>query len=546
MARPSEKKIDGILSSANRASTDEALVSGTVLDRYQLVHRLAAGGMGTVWAGQVTGHLRRQVAIKIPHPELVAATVGFREMFLDEARIASLIHHPNVCTVHDLGVADGVLYMVMEWVSGLSLNTLLVKSPDHRLDPRVAARIAADACAGLHAAHELKDEMGQPMHVVHRDVSPHNVLVSIDGTVKIADFGVARANGQLHARTETGDVKGKVHYVAPEQVLCQQVDRRADIFAIGTVLYEMVVGDRPFSKESVAANIYCIAEGKFDAPRSRNPSVPEALEAIILRAMATDANSRYQTADEMRLDLEETLARLGGPVTPSHVAAVLKSHMGSAIEQQEQHIRRVAESLLPDTSASLRALRHTAMDSLPSRGNASSWSRRPPPVDSTGISKLSFHREVGRSLAPGARRPRWPLLLGTFFALVALGLGVRGVMNNRSQTLPSAIAQQPQPVASPTLLAEPVSSAPPPKNDVLEAATTPKTPPTSLDPRKKPAAHGVSSTPSKSKTKPFVGPAPATASSGAAFSGDVTPHSPSSKAKPKGLENVMDLQDPLR
>jgi hypothetical protein len=120
-------------------------------------------------------------------------------------------------------------------------------------------------------------------------------------------------------------------------------------------------------------------------------------------------------------------------------------------------------------------------------------------------------------------------------------------MNNRSQTVASAIAQQPQPVASPTLLPEPVSSAPPPKNDVLEAATTPKTPPTSLDARKKPPAHGVSSTPSApSKSKPFVGPAPAAASSGAAFSGDGTPNSPPSKAKPKGLENVMDLQDPLR
>jgi serine/threonine-protein kinase len=278
-------------------------------------------------------------------------------MFLDEARLASMIQHPNVCTVHDLGVEQGTLFLVMEWVSGVSLNTLLRRLPERRLGPRLSARILADVCAGLHAAHELRDENGNPLLVVHRDVSPHNVLISADGNAKIADFGVAKARGQMHEATATGEIKGKVDYLAPEQVNRGELDRRVDVFALGSVLYQMTLGKKPFFNENPVIALYDIAEARFQHPRAVDENYPPELESIILKAMALKPEDRFPSADAMRMALEEFLASGTSPVTSTQVASVVKRFLGEAIDQQERRIRKASDHILDSGSD---AIRHAA------------------------------------------------------------------------------------------------------------------------------------------------------------------------------------------
>lgn len=209
-----------------------SLRPGTRLGRYELLVPIARGGMARVWAARQHGQrgFQKLVAIKTILPHL-AEEPEFERMFLDEARIASGVHHPNVCEIYELGEDKRTLYLAMEWVNGDSLSRVLRASgKTEAFDARVVARIVADACAGVHAAHELADDDGQPLGVVHRDMSPHNVLLTADGVTKVCDFGVAKALGQLHEQTSAGQLKGKISYMSPEQVTGAPIDRRSDVF----------------------------------------------------------------------------------------------------------------------------------------------------------------------------------------------------------------------------------------------------------------------------------------------------------------------------
>ena len=210
--------------------------------------------MGRVWAARRLNSPTQQfVAVKMALDEL-AGDVEFERVFVDEARIASSIVHPNVCTIYEMGAERAIPYLVMEWIDGGSLHDILVASEGRRIDYFIAARIIASVCSGLHAAHELTDLDGAPMHVVHRDVSPQNILISEHGHVKIVDFGVARAKGQLHKPTETGELKGKLSYMAPEQLTSKHFDRRADLFALGCVLFQATRRTAPVSRQRRARN----------------------------------------------------------------------------------------------------------------------------------------------------------------------------------------------------------------------------------------------------------------------------------------------------
>ena len=283
---------------------------GTVLGRYELLLPIGFGGMACVWAARLDGYggFSKLVAVKTILPHL-ASSADVERMLLDEARIAADVHHPNVCNLYDVGEDHGVLYLVMEWVNGDSLLHLLRQTPTgprQALDAPVAVRIVADACAGLHAAHELSDEAGRPLFVVHRDVSPHNILVSLEGAVKMADFGMAKANGQLHETTRTGEVRGKIAYMAPEQIDGGAIDRRADLFAMGCVLYEATTGQQPFAGENEAHVIRRIMEGGVRAagaissgatppsspPSSRNASSRSRPPASRRRARSSPRSKR--------------------------------------------------------------------------------------------------------------------------------------------------------------------------------------------------------------------------------------------------------------
>jgi eukaryotic-like serine/threonine-protein kinase len=319
----------------------------TLVGRYQLVAQIGAGGMGRVWVALDTAAPGlRLVALKT---SLSGSDGGmnpdFWAVLADEAALASRITHPNVCATHELGQEGDVHFLVMDWSDGASLRDLLNAVEGNRLSPELAAYVCAGVASGLHAAHELTDDDGHLLGVVHRDVSPQNVLVSTRGQVRLADFGVAKSRVQLHRATETGEVKGKLSYMAPEQVTSRDIDRRADIFALGCVLYEATLGVRPFHGADALATMYKILESELMPPRERDPAFPEELERVLLKALAKDPNQRYQTAEEFRDALVEYLSTTGRFFTDKHVAEVLNAALGSQLTERNRAVYASAERL---------------------------------------------------------------------------------------------------------------------------------------------------------------------------------------------------------
>jgi serine/threonine-protein kinase len=234
----------------------------------------------------------------------------------------------------------------MEWCDGGSLRQVMDLLEDGvRMDLPVAARIVANVAAGLHAAHELEDSDGTKLRVVHRDVSPQNILISKNGHVKVADFGVAKAQGQLHRPTETGEMKGKLAYMAPEQVTAKDIDHRADIFALGCVLYEVTVGRRPFQGEGALSTLYQLLEQSVTSPSEIVPDYPAPLAAIVLKALAKDANERYQTAEDLRVALEAWIASSAATVSERDIAALMRKTLGSEIDEKQKRINEASAKL---------------------------------------------------------------------------------------------------------------------------------------------------------------------------------------------------------
>lgn len=422
---------------------------GTPLGRYEVLMGVAEGGMARVWAAKQHGQrgFSKLVAIKTILPNL-ARDPEFEAMFLDEARVAASVHHPNVCEIFDLGEENGTLYLAMEWVNGDSVARILKPGGTReaqRVNARVAARIVSDASAGLHAAHELRDADGRMLNVVHRDVSTHNILLSLDGNVKVTDFGVAKALGSTHEATMAGQVKGKAAYMSPEQAAGARIDRRSDIFVLGIVLYEMTTGLRPFAADNQVATLRRLLEGRFDPPSAVVPGYPRELEAILLRAMAMDPMQRFPTADRMRIALEEWLARSGPVVTQTHVSQLVRERLGTAIEDRRAQIRHLMQ-----TSGSDYAQR-SAQQSFPDRSEGSSSKISNP--SGHGISHVSSTSGAPTFTPPpqvGAARgssAASSALLGVGVGLGVFGVVVVGVagwlMWHARQHPPAPVATQP-------------------------------------------------------------------------------------------------------
>jgi serine/threonine-protein kinase len=262
--------------------------------------------MATVYLGRVSGEggFERLVAIKLMHAH-IATQPEFVPMFLDEARLAARIRHPNVVPYLAVERSPEGLFLVMEFVEGYPLHVVLRWLLRNRVQmpPGIALRIALDLLEGLHAAHELRDANGRPLMLVHRDVSPQNVLLGKDGVAKITDFGVAHARSRLSS-TEGSSLKGKVGYLSPEQVIAGTVDRRADVFAAGIVLWEMLTGRRLFRGETEGQTIALIIGGARKSPRQKNPNIPESISAVCMHALAPEPIRRFQTAIEFADALE--------------------------------------------------------------------------------------------------------------------------------------------------------------------------------------------------------------------------------------------------
>lgn len=314
------------------------------LNQYELLSLLGEGGMGEVWAARDTSAVGvRVVALKTTKQQGAEAA----RVLFDEARIASQIDHPNVCRVHEFGRVDGTQYLVLDWCDGASLHELLQSVPDQVIAPELAAWLGVQVAAGLHAAHELRDEHGELLHVVHRDVSPQNVLLSRSGAVTVTDFGVAKAAGQAHRATETGEVKGKLSYMAPEQVKSKNVDRRADVFALGCVLYQITLGHRAFAGADALATMYQIVEGTIVPPLTIRPHYPPGLDAIVMRALAKDPDQRFQTARELGKALENWLFDQGARVDQRQLSQFLLQHLGAKIDARNRAVVERSQGLPP-------------------------------------------------------------------------------------------------------------------------------------------------------------------------------------------------------
>lgn len=316
--------------------------------RYVLCSEIAHGGMAVVHLARTPAiaGFRKWVAIKMIHPHL-AVEKRFVEMFLNEARLAARLDHPNIGSVFDYGQQDGTSYLAMEFLRGESLSSVAAACRDRGaiLPWNLAVRIVIDAARGLHFAHELRDATGRLVDLVHRDVSPQNIFVLYDGVTKVVDFGVARSRDNIGELTATGEIKGKLGYMAPEQLLSKPIDRRVDVFALGTVLWEMIAGRRLFRRENDGATVQAILMEPV-------PSLPalhgltQEVDRVLRRALDRDPGSRFATADEFARELERVVTRSGAIAGQIDVGDFMHSIFEAQIAASAARLR--AYDALPD------------------------------------------------------------------------------------------------------------------------------------------------------------------------------------------------------
>lgn len=285
------------------------------------------------------------VAIKVIHPHLVEHQ-EFVEMFLDEARLSAQIHHPNVVEIFEVGEEEGLYFMVAELVRGRSLKDLLTALTriGERLEPRLFLSIITQVCDGLHAAHTLTAADGSHMGLVHRDITPSNILVAYDGFVKLIDFGIAFAHGRI-TTTRSGVVKGKFGFMAPEQLKGAEVDRRSDIFSLGVVLYLLATGRHPFPGATEGEQVNQVLNSLPIPPRKHNPSIERELERVINKALAKEPGHRHQSAEKLGMELRTILASKGGPVDSIQIAELMSWVLGDEMREDKKTLDEALASL---------------------------------------------------------------------------------------------------------------------------------------------------------------------------------------------------------
>ncbi|MBI5535757.1 MAG: serine/threonine protein kinase [Deltaproteobacteria bacterium] len=332
--------------------SEEARARPLLTSRYELLMSLASGGMATVYVGMQrgAGGFQRIVAIKRLHAHIVQ-NEEMAAMFRDEAQIASLIQHPNVVAIHDVYMEAGEQLLVMEYVDGVSLGQLrkALNAQNLAIPRKVAMRIVVEALRGLHAAHELKDLDGAPLHVIHRDATPHNLLVAADGCVKVTDFGIARA-AERSSATQTGQVKGKYAYMAPEQVAGREIDRRVDVFAMGVVLWEALANRTLFRGENEAQIISQITSGTYQKPSELRGDVPKALDAIVMKAISVSASGRFDTASDFADALESFARTTLGLGSQADVAKTVTTGCADMIQARRHQVHEILGGRMPKVS----------------------------------------------------------------------------------------------------------------------------------------------------------------------------------------------------
>jgi serine/threonine-protein kinase len=428
--------------------------------RYQLHGEIASGGMATVHFGRLSGPVgfSRTVAIKRLHPQF-AKDPEFVTMFLDEARLCGRIRHPNVVPTLDVVTVDGEIFIVMEYVSGEALSKLVKSawSRGHAVPPRIAATIVSSVLHGLHAAHIAKDEHGRELGIVHRDVSPQNILVSADGVARVLDFGVAKAAGRLQT-TRDGQLKGKIAYMPPEQLSGGVVTRQSDIYAAGVVLWEALTGRRLFDGETEAIVLVRAIEGRIEPPSAHAPGLDPAIDAVVVRGLARDPAQRFATAREFALAIEQTI----GLASPSEVGEWVERVAGDELHRRAARIAEIESASFQGTTDPRIGL-----------------SPAPAEPPHSQVSSISVSRPAV-SMTPPAVKRGVKAFVGVAAALALTGIGLAVVAvedrldgGSLAQAPPNEIAPDTQTLsrvgpataakkAAPVVVAPPPAPPPPP------------------------------------------------------------------------------------
>ena len=435
------------------------------LGEYEIIAEIAKGGMGVVYLARRAGSagFQRLFAIKAMHPHL-AEDSAFVDMLWDEARLAARLHHHNVVPVLDVGTDRGIPYVVMEYVDGCSLAALLVRNRQSR-SPELLVPIFIDALEGLHAAHTLEDDDGNPLHLVHRDVTPQNILIGADGTARIIDFGIAKAEARV-TTTRPGVWKGKFAYMAPEQLVGdgEDVDQRADIFAAGAVLWTALTGRRLFRGESDGATLHNVLHKDVPPPSTVGFQPPAVYDAICLCALERNRDKRYASAREMAEALRGACKEMASRAAVAHW---VMTSFEAELAERRAAVRGAAQA--PPRTQSV------VVPALPALGvpvSRDSWphehhtpvSTTPAHVE-TGPSSLAPHAEVTQQAvfdAPIRRSRLWlavvPLLLvaGIVVAILASGGEETPVQASQGTSAAVPVATAPkEPAVPPTTTSEP-------------------------------------------------------------------------------------------
>jgi serine/threonine-protein kinase len=427
-------------------------LAGRQLGRYEVLTQLASGGMAAVYVARAKGvaGFERLVAVKVLHPHL-AYEDEFISMFLDEARLAARIRHPNVVGTLDISDTQGDgFFLVMEYIEGDHLGALLAAAAraGERVPTLIVARIVLDALHGLSAAHELTDETGERLELVHRDISPHNVMVGVDGIGRLTDFGVAKAEKRLTS-TRAGHFKGKLAYMAPEQASTGHADQRSDLFAMGILLWESLTGRRLFRADNNAATLTKILQEPIPSVSELVPELAP-FDALLERALTREPEERFQSAEEFADALEKLAREHGGVASVRAVGAEVRKWLSEKLDAQRERIREAMRQLghADHTEPALPVPRDGSLSSISRSGP------RPVPADAaTSTGSIAERRALGVPLAPVAPEPtssnrRW--IVGVAAAVVVLGFGGTAalLLSRGAQTQPEA-ASAPPTVAAP-------------------------------------------------------------------------------------------------
>ncbi|MCC6214318.1 MAG: serine/threonine protein kinase [Polyangiaceae bacterium] len=490
------------------------------LDRYELVAEIASGGMATVFLARLSGMggFQRFVAIKRLHPHL-AGEQEFVDMFLDEARLAAQIHHPNVVPILEVGASDRGYYIVMEYIEGDTLARLLARAATvgGRVPASIGVRVLVDTLAGLHAAHELHDHEGRLVELVHRDVSPQNVLVGVDGLTRITDFGVARAESRLSA-TRVGQLKGKIAYMAPEQAAgSPDVDRRADVFSAGIVLWEVLAGRRLFKAENEAATLSRVVSEPIPRLTQIVPEISLRLSAVAMKALDRDIEKRFQSCREFADALEEAATASKTISSQRDVAAYVTEVLGQEISQARDAVRAWLARSEPSQVA------------VPEVAGAHGYASAPPSstVSAAGVTVASPRPAAPEGDASPPQRSRKGLAIG-LGAAAALGLVLAVLAAGGGAGAPPVAATPPPPQPAPVEPA--VAAAPAPSPAITASAAAVEQPPASGTPA---APEEKAATPTHRGAR---GAAPARPAA----------EKPAAPAKPAVKDDSVDLSNPYR